>query len=239
MSLQADQNRTKRQFWAAPGSRHDRWVRILRVTLPSFIGMLLAILAFAPFSNNREMSFVLAKEGVDLAKERMRLTQALYRGTDSKGRPFALKAGSAVQFKSSDPVLRLEDLSADLQMADGPATMIAGTGQYDMKTEIVTMRNLSAKLTMDRNPTFISAGQGQYDMKADTVRSNGPMSFSNSTGFQITANDVLFRIKSRQLESMGAVNGRTRIGTFRAGKMKVDVRGRVIRLENGAHLQIN
>ena len=80
MSEQADRERTLRQFFAAPGGRHDRLVRILRVALPSIIGVLVAMLVVSPFSNTQEMSFVLAKDEVNMAKERLRLTNAMYRG---------------------------------------------------------------------------------------------------------------------------------------------------------------
>ncbi len=105
MSKRADEERSQRQHFAAPGGSHDRLVRILRVGLPAAIGLLLAILAFSPFAKNDELSFVLAKEDVGMAKERMRLAAALYRGKDNKGRPFSLSAGSAVQKSSTDPTL--------------------------------------------------------------------------------------------------------------------------------------
>jgi lipopolysaccharide export system protein LptC len=92
MSDLADRVRTKRQILSAPGGSHDRLIRALRVILPSIIGILLAVLAFSPFSGTQELSFVLAKNEVNMAKERMRLTEALYRGEDSKGRPRATAA---------------------------------------------------------------------------------------------------------------------------------------------------
>ncbi|MEY4999823.1 MAG: hypothetical protein RIS00_1867, partial [Pseudomonadota bacterium] len=39
MSEQADKERTSRQQLAAPGGRRDRLVRLLRVVLPSIIGV--------------------------------------------------------------------------------------------------------------------------------------------------------------------------------------------------------
>jgi lipopolysaccharide export system protein LptC len=131
MSEQADIQRTTRQQFAQPGGKHDRLVRMLRVLLPSIIGVLLAVLAFSPFSNTREMSFVLAKDEVNLAKERMRVSNALYRGEDTKGRPFSLSAGSAVQKSSNEPILRMQDLEGRLLMDNGPASIVAGHGYYD------------------------------------------------------------------------------------------------------------
>jgi lipopolysaccharide export system protein LptC len=207
MSELADRERTIRQRLAAPGGNHDRLIRMLRVVMPSIIGVLLALLVVAPFSNRQEMSFVLAKDEVNLARERMRLTEALYRGEDSRGRPFILRGGSAVQKTSAEPVIRLSDLSGQLMMASGLSRLVAGQGYYNMETE--------------------------------KVRMEGPMSYTGGDGFRLTANNVEFAMKTRQIESFGPVNGQTTVGTFRAGKLRADVDARVVRLEGGAHLRID
>ena len=180
MSAQADIQRTSRQKFALPGGRHDRLVRTLRVALPSIIGVLLAVLAFSPFSNTQEMSFVLAKDEVNLATERMRVGNALYRGEDTKGRPFSLSAGSAVQKSATDPLLRMTDLAGRLVMDNGPATLSAGKGTYDMKAE---------KIRVD-GPLSFASGDGftlvasnvEFLMKPKTMQSFGPVSGSTRVG---------------------------------------------------------
>lgn len=93
----------------------------------------------APLLKSGEVSFVLAKDSVAIARERMRVTEALYRGEDSKGQPFALRAGSAVQVSSKDPVVRLKDLRAEIRLSDGPAMIAANAGRYDMDREVVNV----------------------------------------------------------------------------------------------------
>lgn len=196
-----------RQQFAAPGGRHDRLVRLLRVALPSIIGVLIALLVVSPFSNTQEMSFVLAKDEVNMARERMRLTNAMYRGEDSLGRPFTLRGGSAVQKSSAEPIIRLNDLSGQILMTSGPASLVAGQGYYNLETE--------------------------------KVRVEGPLSYTGGDGFSLTANNVEFAMKTRQIESFGPVNGAMKVGTFSAGKLRADVDARIVRLEGGAHLRIN
>ena len=207
MSELADKERTLRQRFAAPGGRHDRLIRLLRVALPSIIGVLVALLVVRPFSNTQEMSFVLAKDEVNQAHERMRLTNAMYRGEDSRGRPFTLRGGSAVQKSSSEPVIRLSDLSGQILMKSGPAQLVAGQGYYNLETE--------------------------------KVRVEGPLSYTGGDGFSLTANNVEFAMKTRQIESFGPVNGAMKVGTFRAAKLRADVDARIVRLEGGAHLRID
>lgn len=138
-SALAGRTRDARRSWAAPGSSHDRLIRFARVGVPAAIGVLAAFLATAPFTSGRDISFVLAKDQVAVAKERMRVSRALYRGEDGKGRPFALTAGSAVQATSSDPVVRLEQLSARIALTDGSATLAAQRGRYDMDSQRVAI----------------------------------------------------------------------------------------------------
>lgn len=132
-----DLARTPRQKWAAPGSRHDWLVRFLRVILPASIGVLGAALLFAPLTKRGDISFVLAKDKVAMATERMRVTTATYRGEDAKGQPFEIKAGSAVQASSRDPVVKLRNLSAGITLKEGPAMLTAEAGRYDMNRDIV------------------------------------------------------------------------------------------------------
>jgi lipopolysaccharide export system protein LptC len=137
MSARADIDRDMRRLWASAGGSHDRVVRILRAGLPLVIGVVAAVLVFSPFTRREEVSFLLAKDRVEVAKERMRVERATYRGQDAKGQPFALMAASAVQKSSSDPVVRMTDLSGAIRLTDGPATIVAANGNYDMRREQV------------------------------------------------------------------------------------------------------
>ena len=206
MSKQADLERTQRQQWALPSGRHDRLIRLLRVGLPSTIGLLVAILAFSPFTGTQELSFVLNKDEVNLSRERMRLIEALYRGEDSKGRPFSLRAGSAVQKTSAEPVLEMTSLTARILLNDGPASILAQRGSYNLNRE--------------------------------TMRVNGPLAV-NSPDYNMVASNVELSLKTKSMQSFGAVSGRTKVGTFRADRLKANLETRVVRLDGGVHLRIN
>lgn len=171
MSRLADTQRTERQHWALPGSSHDRLVKILKAVLPMAVGILAAFLVVTPFTLQGEVSFVLDKNEVDVASERMRVREALYRGEDSKGRPFSLRAGSAVQKTSRDPVVEMSDLSARLLMSDGAAVLTAQQGRYNMESEQVSVDG----------PVQFSSAEGyrlttrdvNIDLKARRMRSDG------------------------------------------------------------------
>lgn len=140
MSELAEQERSARHLWARPDGRHDRLIHWMRMILPASIGMLAAFLIFAPIASpNGDVSFVLAKDNVEIARERLKVVAATYRGEDSKGRPFTLNAGSALQQSSKDPVVKLHDLSAKIELADGAARLEAMDGRYDMDKETVAI----------------------------------------------------------------------------------------------------
>src|SRR5688500_19481425 len=101
MSEAADRQHEMMRHWAEPGSRHDRVIRAVKFGLPILIVGLVLMLAIAPFERRGDVSFILDKNEVDQARERMRVEQARYTGEDNKGQPFLIVAHHAVQ-QSSD-----------------------------------------------------------------------------------------------------------------------------------------
>jgi len=180
MSELADSVRSQRQLWAASGSNHDRLIAILRLVLPLAIGVLVVLLALAPLTVGRDISFVLSKDRVEVARERMRVSTATYRGQDAKGQPFQLTAGSAVQVTSRDPVVRLQQLAAQIQLPEGPARIVANSGRYDMDSE---------KVAID-GPVHFRSADGYdiktrdvgIDLKTRQVASEGPVDGTMNIG---------------------------------------------------------
>lgn len=185
-----------------PGGRHDRLIRSLRVVLPSIIGILVAVLAFTPFSGAQELSFVLAKDEVSLARERMRLTEALYRGEDSKGRAFSLRAGSAVQKTSAVPVLDMTALSGQILLNDGPASIIAQRGTYDLGKE--TMR-VNGPLAVDSSGFDMVASNVELSLKDRSMQSFGPVSGRTKVG-TFSANRLTANLDTRIVRLEGGVH---------------------------------
>ena len=131
MSEQAEIARDRRRTWAARGGAHDRLVRGLQLTLPAAVGALAAVMLFAPFSERGQISFLVAKDAIEIVGQRIMVSNALYRGNDSSGRSFILSADSAVQRSSTDSAVRMRGLTAQIQLADGPAQLTAQNGQYE------------------------------------------------------------------------------------------------------------
>jgi lipopolysaccharide export system protein LptC len=137
MSELAERDRRVKRRWAIPGGSHDRIVKIMKLALPALIGVILAFLFFAPLEDKQEVSFLLKKEEVEKAPERLRVAAAQYRGQDDQGRPFLLSARSALQETSANPVVEISDMNARIQLDNGPALLNAGRARYNMDTDHV------------------------------------------------------------------------------------------------------
>jgi lipopolysaccharide export system protein LptC len=206
MSEVAVRLQSQRRAWAHAGSGHDRLVRTLLWVLPSGIGVLAACLVLLPMFVGGDVSFLLDKNKVDMATVRLQATKAEYRGEDAKGRAFKLDAGSAVQKSSAEPIVQLNDLSAEIALDEGPANIDAEKGRYDMQTR---------QLAID-----------------------GPIKFRTTDGYVLDTHDATVDLRTKQLQSGGAVTGKTPMGVFSGNKMSADLEKRIVKLDGNARLRI-
>ena len=139
MSEAADRKHEMMRHWAEPGSRHDRVIRAVKFGLPILIVGLIVMLAIAPFDQRGDVSFILDKNEVEQARERMRVEQARYTGEDNKGQRFLIIADKAVQQSSNVPVVAIEGMRARLDLARGPLSIAALRGHYDLEREMVAV----------------------------------------------------------------------------------------------------
>ena len=139
MSEAATKERVVKQRWAEPGSAHDRLVRWTKVALPSAVGVLIAVLVFAPLDDEGDVSFILDKKKVENAPERMRVEAARYTGTDNRGQQFTMTASSAIQRSSEVPLVDINGMFARLALAQGPLMIAANQGRYNIDTQQVAI----------------------------------------------------------------------------------------------------
>lgn len=132
MAEPAARSREIRQNWAAPGTQHDRIVRFAKIALPAAVGILVVFLALAPLDRGSESSFILDKNKVENAPERMRVDVARYTGEDKQGRPFEIVAQSAVQQSSETPVVDIRGMLGRLSLVDGLISMTADAARYNL-----------------------------------------------------------------------------------------------------------
>ena len=140
MSEAASRERAFKQDWAVPGSRHDRLIKLAKIALPSAVGVLVAFLALAPLDREGDVSFILDKNQVDNAPERMRVEEARYVGEDDKGQRFQIVAQRALQQTSDVPIVDIWGMMARLGLARGPVSIAADKARYDLDAQRVQVQ---------------------------------------------------------------------------------------------------
>lgn len=212
MSLQANQLRTRRREFAAPGGSHDRLVNFLAKVLPAGIGLVAAVMILAPLSPRGEISFLLDRNKVAIADDRLKVDNAAYRGQDSRGRVFLVTAGTAVQKSAKVPIVEMLDLVAQLKLNDGPAEIHAPRGAYDFHDEKIDVSG----------PVDFSAADGYrmqtrnvaIDIKAKRVSGSGGVDGSVPTG-TFRADTISADLENRTLTLQGNARLRMTPGKLR------------------------
>ena len=171
MSDLANQERATKQRWAIPGSSHDRLIRFAKIALPSAVGVVIAFLAMAPLDKSGDVSFILDKNQVENAPERMRVEQARYVGEDNRGQKFQIVANRALQRSSEQPVVDIWGMLAKFGLAQGPVTVAANQGRYNIDEQKVDVQG----------PVRVAGPEGEQlltrdvtvDLKQNTMTSQG------------------------------------------------------------------
>lgn len=164
---EAKELRSQRQHFAAPGGSHDRMVQFLARALPMAVGVVAALMVITPLSPRGEVSFLLDRNKVAMIDQRLAVSNAMYRGEDDNGRPFSLTAGEAVQRSSSEGIVRMRDLMAQILLSDGPARISAESGAYDIDREVVSIDGALRMTTAD-GYEFVARGVS-VDLPARTM----------------------------------------------------------------------
>jgi len=164
---------TRRQRAALPGSGRDTMFGVLKWLLPAAALAVLAAIVILPLSKVQEFSFLLDKDKVAMAQERLRLDNAVYRGETQRGEAFVISAAGAVQRSSAVPVVELQKLTARLRMADGPATVTAPSGRYFMATDKL---QIIGPVTMDSaNGYSLDSRTVDIDLNTRKVVTDAPV----------------------------------------------------------------
>jgi lipopolysaccharide export system protein LptC len=210
MSELAERERIVKRGWAQPGGFHDVVIHSLKIALPVLIGLLAAFLALAPLSKTREISFILDKNKVEVAKERMRVRAASYQGMDDQGRPFTIQADSAVQATSRDPIVDIEGMAARIALTDGPATLQANRGRYDLERETVDV--IGPILFNSHDGYRLETRDVAVNLNSRTLTSRGQVEGSMPLG-RFTADNLTADLPERRV----VLNGRARLHIVQGG----------------------
>jgi len=194
---------TLRKRSALPGSRHEMLMGQLKWLLPALAGLLAATILIWPLVAVQEFSFLLAKDQVALAPERLKVTRAEYRGKTSAGEAFSIQAGTALQRSSAEPVVELRQLVASIDDRDGPSQVTAPEGRYFIEEDRL---EVSGPVQLRSDGGYrIDAGTVQVDMKRRTVKTDTPVTGTTPIG-RFSANSLSGDLAGKRVSLVGKVH---------------------------------
>lgn len=165
---------TPRQRRALPGSAHEKLMVRLKWLLPSLAALLLALIIIWPLSSVQEFSFLLAKDNVEMATERLRVDRASYRGETARGEPFLIEAEKAVQKTSAVAEVELTRLQARIEGRDGLALVTAPAGTYFLNDDNL---RVSGPIRLDSAAGYtVETGTVDIDMNTRSLVSREAVS---------------------------------------------------------------
>jgi len=213
MTARAEDLRSRRRLFAAPGGSHDRLVRNLMRVLPAGVGVVAALMILAPFSPRGDISFLLDRTKVAITSERLRVDNAMYRGQDDEGRPFSLTAGNAIQRSAKVPEVDMKDLVGQILLSDGPARIAAPTGSYDITHDKV---DVSGPLSFQAADGYrLQASNVTVDLKNRMMTGSGGISGAIPAG-TFSADRIIADLTARTV----ALDGRARL-RMEPGKLRM------------------
>lgn len=185
------------------GGVYDKFVSLLRVVLPVLALVLAVVTAAYPFFNNRETSFVLARDSVEASEDRLRMVNPRYSGIDNGDRPFQVRAAAAVQPRGVVDEVLLTGIAAQMQLEDDiDVSVEAGEGTYVPSNEALFLRAPVQIITS--NGYRIDAADSVVDLDDHLVTSNQPVDAAGPLG-RFKANGFAARIDDDKLIFNGGV----------------------------------
>lgn len=120
-----------------------------------------------------------------------------------------------------------------------PFRLTAGSAvQKTSAQRVVQLNALAAEIALRDGPAKLTAERGNYDMDRDRVNVVGPIAFTAADGYTLGTRDATVDLRTRKLESGGAVSGTTPLGTFRGDRLAADLEKRTVALRGNARLRI-
>ena len=212
MSEAANRKHEIKRHWAEPGGRHDAVIRAIKYGLPILIVVLLILLAIAPFDRRGDVSFILDKNEVEEARERMRVESARYVGEDNKGQKFEIVADRAVQQTSNVPIVAIEGMRGRLDLSRGPLTIAALKGRYDLEQEMVAVDGPIRVVGPDGYQ--LATRDVTVDLDKRTMQSKGAVNGTMELG-QFQAGRLSADLDERTVRLEGGVRLKIRQGAVR------------------------
>lgn len=194
----ADRETARAALLPAPkGQSHTRWDRfvlLMRLTLPVFALVAGAVTIGYPLLNDNQLSFTLSTEDVLKGDDTVHMKALKYRGTDAINRLFTVTAASGFQKDPGADTISLNDIRASIQMKDEVGSI-----------------------------ALVTARKGRYQKKEGLLYLIGGVQLNTTSGYSLEMNGAEVYLKERRAIGNGGIMGETPLGTLSADRFSVDV----------------
>jgi len=110
--------------------------------------------------------------------------------------------------------------------------------QRSSDTPIVDINGMFARLNQEQGPVLIAADNGRYNLDTQQVAIDGPVKVAGGDGFRLMTSNVIVDLKGRKLATRGPAEGATRLGQFRASRVRADLGSHTVVMDGGVRLKI-
>jgi lipopolysaccharide export system protein LptC len=183
--------------------RHSRFVRLLRVAIPTALvfGAVTTVLSVYVFNPLRMLSQLPNVGGLVISGTEITMQQPRLAGYTQDRRPYVVTATAAAQDITKPDRVRLQELRATIEFKDsGQFELTADSGLFESKEDRLTLKN--------------------------NVR-------VNSANYQAKLIEVVINVRTNEMVSEEPVEVTMRQGTINANRLEVTKSGEAIRFGGG------
>jgi lipopolysaccharide export system protein LptC len=168
--------------------RHSRWVRRLRIAIPTVVAVGLCVYALSAWLNPLTALSRLPSGKLVVSGTRITMDLPKLAGFTRDGRSYELTASAAAQDLRRPHFIELKEVRAKVELVDGSVVnVISGTGLYETKNEVVTL--YQDVVVTSSAGTEIRLSEARLDMRKAHVLSNKPVEVLLPNG-RIDANQM-------------------------------------------------
>jgi lipopolysaccharide export system protein LptC len=183
--------------------RHSRWVRLLRIGIPTLVvvGALIVVLSVYVLDPLRQFAKLPSIGGLVVSGTSITMQQPRMAGYTQDRRPYVVTARAATQDVTKPDTFQLVDLNATIEFKDnGKYVLTARTGLFESKLDRLTL---------------------QDDILV------------NSANYQAKLSEAVVNVRTNHMVSEHPVEVIMRQGTINANRLEVTNSGEVIRFDGG------
>jgi lipopolysaccharide export system protein LptC len=168
--------------------RHSRWVRRLRIAIPTVVAVAFGLYVLSAWLNPLTALSRLPSGKLVVSGTRITMDLPKLAGFTRDGRSYELTASAAAQDLRRPHFIELKEVRAKVELVDGSVVNVrSATGLYETKTEVITL--YEDVVVTSSAGAEIRLSEARLDMRKAHVLSNKPVEVLLPNG-RIDANQM-------------------------------------------------